>query len=220
MTRLQRGRAILIALAVALVALILTARCEAPGASEVPERGQAPLKSPEAVSAACTPQDAPSDAEAIHALRVRKAERLVATFAPHSGFLPYCETLVSTHERMEAEGGERARGFGGAWYWSLVYGTANFGLRVGGVAPGNCAGPMDVKRFPLVLDPIENIEWHCREMLSFYKRGVRGRSLCEHVYLPSNPKDWQVRNGKGRFERTDEIFRECLQRGYEVGKLP
>mgnify|MGYP001455408016 CR=1 FL=1 len=52
MTRLQRGRAILIALALALVALALTARCEAPGASEVPERGQAPLKSPEAVSAA------------------------------------------------------------------------------------------------------------------------------------------------------------------------
>jgi hypothetical protein len=153
---------------------------------------------------------------ALHALRVRKCERLVATFYANSGFLPYCETLVATHERMEAEGGERARGFGAAWYWSLVYGAANFGLRVGGVAPGSCAGPMDVKHRPLVLDPVANIEWHCREMLGFYKRGVRGRDLCEHVMLPAAPRDW----GGGRFRRTDARFRACIERGYEVGKLP
>lgn len=151
---------------------------------------------------------------AVHDLRVRKAERIVATFYADSGFLPYCEVLVATHERMAAEHAQP--GFAAAWYWSLVYGAANFGLRVGGVAPGACAGPMDVKHSPLVLDPVANIEWHCREMLGFYKRGVRGRRLCEHVFLPAAPRDW----GGGRFRRTDRRFRACIRRGYEAGKLP
>lgn len=157
-----------------------------------------------------------ADAKRIHELRVRKCELLVTTFYPKSGFLPYCEVLVTTHERMEAEGGPRMNGFGGAWYWSLVYGATNFGLRVGGVAPGHCAGPMDVKHWPLVLDPVENIEWHCREMAGFYRRGVRGRALCEHVFLPANPRDW----GGGRFRRTDMRFRRCIAEGYRVGRLP
>lgn len=155
-----------------------------------------------------------SRAARLHSLRVAKAERIVGTFYANSGFLPHCETLVSTHERMAREHGQP--GFADAWYWSLVYGGANFGLQVGGVAPGSCAGPMDVKHSPLVLDPVANIEWHCREMLGFYKRGVRGRNLCEHVMLPSAPRDW----GGGRFRRTDAKFRECIRQGYEVGKLP
>ena len=147
--------------------------------------------------------------ERLHELRVRKCEKLVRTFYPNSGFLPYCETLIATHERMEAEGRPRAAGFGGAWYWSAVYGAANFSLRVGATAPGNCAGPMDVKHRPLVTDPVANIEWHCREMLGFYVRGVRGRDLCESVFYPRAPRDW----GGGRFRRTDARFRECLNGG-------
>lgn len=154
-----------------------------------------------------------TEAQRVHELRVKKAERLVATFYPGSGFLPYCDYLVTTHERMEADHG--APGFGAAYYWSLVYGAANFSLRVGGVAPGNCAGPMDVKAYPLVRDPVKNIDWHCREMLGFYKRGVRGRRLCEYVMLPARPHDW----GGGRFRRTDMKFRECIAQGYAVGKL-
>jgi len=153
------------------------------------------------------------DAQAVHDLRVRKCERLVATYYAGSGFLPYCDYLVTTHERLEAE--HDAPGFGAAWYYSLVYGAANFGLRVGGVAPGNCSGPMDVKHYPLIRDPERNIDYHCREMLGFYKRGVRGRRLCEYVMLPARPHDW----GGGRFRRTDEKFRECIARGYAVGKL-
>lgn len=185
--------------------------CIAWGAEVVAET---PGPAPEAaVAADPEPVDA---AQALHDLRVKKCERLVATFYANSGFLPYCEVLVSTHERMEREGGPRAAGFGAAWYWSLVYGAANFGLRVGGVAPGNCAGPMDVKHYPLVRDPVANIEHHCREMLSYYKRGVRGRRLCEWVMYPARPHDW----GGGRFRKTDAKFRECIERGYAVGKLP
>ena len=78
MTRLQRGRAILIALAVALVALILTARCEAPGASAASERGQAQAQSSEAASAA---HRLPTDAFkrcAVKALRLRYLARHIA----------------------------------------------------------------------------------------------------------------------------------------------
>ena len=147
---------------------------------------------------------------ALHDLRVKKCQRLVLTFYPHSGFLPYVDFFISEHERL---------GMGEAWYWSAVYGGANFSLQVGGRAPGNCAGPMDVKHYPRVMDPEANISWHCREMAGFYKRGVRGRDLCEHVFLPANPRDWQVRNGQGRFARTDAKFRECIERGYAYGKL-
>lgn len=151
--------------------------------------------------------DLPSEAERLHGLRVRKCEKIVEALYPNSGFLPYCETLVATHERMEAEGGPQAAGFGAAWWWSLIYGGANFSLRVGGVAPGSCAGPMDVKHYPLVRDPEENIRWHCREMLGFYKRGVRGRDLCEHVFYPAAPRDW----GGGRFRRTERKHRDIIE---------
>lgn len=140
-----------------------------------------------------------------HTLR----RRIVAELYPWSGFLPYCEVqeLISVHERMEREGGPAAAGYGEAWFWSIVYGGANFSLQVGGIAPGNCAGPMDVKHSPRVLDPVQNIEWHCREMLGFWKRGVRGRDLCEHVFLPANPRDW----GGGRFRRTEARCRKALE---------
>jgi len=150
---------------------------------------------------------APAEADALHELRVKKCERIVQTFYPHSGFLPYVDFFVAEHERL---------GMGEAWYWSLVYGGANFSLKVGGVAPGGCAGPMDVKHRPLVLDPKANIRWHCREMAGFYARGVRGIDLCKHVFLPSRPRDW----GGGRFAKTDRKFRKCIERGYEYHKLP
>ena len=120
--------------------------------------------------------------------------------------------FISYHEQLA----EEAPGFEATWWWSLVYGGANFGMRCYSVAPGNCAGPLDVKHYPLILDPIENIKYHCNEMLVYYKRGVRGINLCKYVFLPSNPRDW----GGGRFARTNRKHEECIRRGYEVGKLP
>jgi hypothetical protein len=151
---------------------------------------------------------------------VKKCRRLVLTFADYgssrSSFLPHVEFFIEEHERLEREGGPEARGFGDCWYFSLVYGYSNFGLRCYATAPGSCAGPMDVKHWPRVTDPRANIRWHCREMLTYYKRGVRGRDLCEWVFLPANPRDW----GGGRFARTDRLFRDCLRRGYEFDRLP
>jgi len=161
----------------------------------------------------------------IHDLRVKKCERIILTFYNYrnsdgsiarANFLPYVNYFISYHEELERNGGNSAAGFGATWYWSLVYGGANFGMRCYGVAPGNCAGPLDVKHYPLILDPEENIRYHCNEMLSYYKRGVRNRRLCEWVFYPAAPRDW----GGGRFRMTDAKHRECIARGYAVGKLP
>ena len=158
----------------------------------------------------------PLDRLSTHDLRVRKCKRIVATFYDYrkrdgslakSNFLPHVEFFISEHERL---------GMGPAWYWSLVYGGANFGLRCYGKAPGCCAGPMDVKHCPRVLDPQANIRWHCREMNGFYKRGVRGIRLCYSVFLPANPRDW----GGGRFKRTHLKHKRCIEAGYRAGKLP
>lgn len=61
--------------------------------------------------------------------------------------------------------------------------------------------------YPLVLDPVANIEHHCREMLGFWQRGVRGRRLCECVFLPARPRDW----GGGRFRRTEARHRAVIE---------
>lgn len=139
-------------------------------------------------------------------LRIAKCERLVRQLYPNSGFLPYVEFFIDEHARL---------GMPEAWWWSLVYGGANFSLRVGGRAPGNCCGPLDVKGLPLATDPHDNIRRHCAEMAGFWRRGVRGRDLCESVFYPAAPRDW----GGGRFRRTDARHRACIERGYRVGKL-
>jgi hypothetical protein len=190
-------------------------------------------------------------AERAHDLRVKKARIIVLAFYNHvdrhgnptrANFLPYCEYLVTTHERLEAEGlrklalavetNDKAKireykhssGYGGAWYWSLVYGGANFSLRCHARAPGLCAGPMDVKSTSwaqherMVADTEANILWHCEEMWGFWKDGVRGRDLCEYVFYPHRPHDW----GGGRFQRTDNKHRERLLLAYspKLHKLP
>jgi hypothetical protein len=166
------------------------------------EQGVAPAEAPAAV----TPP--PIDAKrALRDLRVAKCRMIVERLYPRSGFGPYVEFFIDEHERL---------GMGAEWWWSLVYGGANFSLRVGARAPGNCAGPMDVKHYPLVLDPKANIRWHCREMAGFYGRGVRGIRLCYSVFLPANPRDW----GGGRFKRTHRKHLQCIEAAYKRGDLP
>lgn len=149
--------------------------------------------------------------------RREKCAYLVSRLYPNKGranFLPYVGFLCSEHERLAASD-KRGAGFEAAWFYSLVYGAADFGLRCFATAPGAYAGPMDVKHSPLVMDPEANIRWHCREMFGFYKRGVRGRDLCESVFYPARPRDW----GGGRFRRTEALFRRTLAHGYATGKL-
>lgn len=146
----------------------------------------------------------------IHELRVRKAHIIVDTLYPNSGFSPYCGYLITKHE---ARGDKE---FSAAYWWSLVYGAANFSLQVGGVAPGNCAGPLDVKHYPLILDPQRNISYHVSEMWLGYTKGYRGIDLCKYVMLPSAPRDW----GNHIFYRTDLKHKRVIQYAYKSGKLP
>jgi hypothetical protein len=157
----------------------------------------------------------------ITALRIEKCEAIVGTLYHHKDrayFLPYCRYFISYHAKLEKEAMEkgdiRARGFSGTWWWSLLYGGANFSLRCYATAPGNCAGPLDVKHYPLITDPKANIRHHCKEMFGFYLQGVRGRDLCEHVMYPRRPHDW----GGGRFAKTDQRHRQVLKRYYQEAK--
>jgi len=153
-------------------------------------------------------------AASLHEERVAKCRYIVKALYDHKGkadFLPYVDYFVTAHEKMEV----KAPGFGAMWYWSLVYGAANFELRCHATSAGNCAGPMDVKHDPVITDPKKNIDWHINEMLGFYRSGVRDIDLCYHVFLPANPRDW----GGGRFKKTHRRFQECLGRGYQKGAL-
>ena len=164
----------------------------------------------------------PSSAD-IHRMRVRKCLRIIQTFYNYDGranFSPHVEYFISYHERLEREGlanGDvRAKGFGECWWWSLVYGGANFGMTCYGVSPGNCAGPLDVKHRPLVIDPEANIRHHTDEMFSYYRdHGVRGIKLCEWVMFPARPFDW----GNGMFRRTNEKHQRDIVRAYRYGRL-
>ena len=129
-------------------------------------------------------------------------------------FYPWCGTLIAEHERLALTSPE-GRGFESAWWWSMVYGGANFNLRCYTTAPGNCAGPMDVKHLPLLTDPGDNIRYHCLEMFGFWKRGVRGIDLCKHMFYPAAPRDW----GGHMFAVTDERHRIAIFRGYARGRL-
>lgn len=160
------------------------------------------------------------DKNRLHNIRVLKAERIVQTFANYegkSGFLPYVEDLVSYCEELAEKHGEPK--FADTWYYALVYGYANFGLRCYSIAryadSADCTGPYDVKKEPHVLDPVENMRHHVDEQFLGWQLGYRGRGLCEYVMLPSAPRDW----GGGKFAQTDRKFKACIQRGYEVGKI-
>ena len=129
-------------------------------------------------------------------------------------FLPYVGYLIAEHQRLERKSGQR--GFGAAYFFSMIYSAANFGMRCYATAPGWCAGPMDTKtpgRY--LLDPRANIRHHVAEMLDGYRRGYRDRGLCEYVFTPANPRDW----GGGRFRRTEAKMRDCLARGQRLGRV-
>jgi hypothetical protein len=147
----------------------------------------------------------------LHSLRLAKCRVIAALYDDGSrhDFYPWCGTLLAEHEK-------RGEGFAECYWWSLIYGASNFSLRAYATSPGACAGPMDVKHWPLVLDPAENIRWHVREMWGFYREGVRGRDLCEAVFLPAAPRDW----GGGMFARTDRKHRAAIARAYREGRLP
>jgi len=165
--------------------------------------------------------DAKQQRMKLFVVRLDKAAYVVGRlyhYGDRHDFAPYVGHLIAEHERLERASvakGKRAQGYGAAYWYSLVYGAADFGLRCYATAPGACAGPMDVKHYPLVMDPRKNVTWHCEEMLGGYVRGYRGRGLCEFVFYPAAPRDW----GGGRFRRTEATMQRCLARGQRLGLL-
>lgn len=145
-------------------------------------------------------------AEVLSPLALAKCRLIVRDLYPTSGFEPWCGTLIAEHEKRGNQD------FAAAWYFSLVYGGANAELRVGAVFPGNCCGPLDVKHFPLVIEPSANIRWHVAEMWTGYRKGYRDLGLCRYTMLPANPRDWGPH--PGMFSRTDRKHRAVIERAY------
>jgi len=179
--------------------------------------------------AAAQAKDAPAP-EVLRALRIAKASQVVRagySYGDERDFLPYVPYLVRYHEYLEGEAirkGKPGQGYAAAYWWSLVYGGANFSLKCHRSAPGNCRGPLDVKGKRGSGNPQRNIEYHCQEMLTGYLLGYRGLGLCEYVMMPNAPRGWSYRWDKSLrrsvdiFERTDMRHRVLLARWYEQQK--
>jgi len=166
-----------------------------------PEEGKRLLNLPPAL-----PTSAP--ALTISELRRTKCAYLWARVAPWSYSKGLCEFFVSEHERA---------GIPAEWYWSLVYGFANFGLRIGQRAPGQCFGPMDVKwpgmarqagvkRPNDLRDPRVNIHAHVLEMAYYHRQtGETGMALLARVFYPASPRRYH------RWVPTDRRFRKLFK---------
>jgi hypothetical protein len=157
----------------------------------------------------------------LRALRIAKASQVVRagySYGDERDFLPYVPYLIDYHAQLERDAirkGKPGQGYAAAWWWTLVYGGANFSLKCHRRAPGRCVGPLDVKGKRGSDDPKRNIEYHCQEMLQGYLRGYRGLGLCRYVMMPGRPTDW----GGGMFRRTHARHLRLLSAGYAAGKL-
>lgn len=149
-------------------------------------------------------------------VRLAKARVIVADLYPDSGMYPWLGTLLREHESYGDEG------FAAAWWYSMIYGGANFGLKVGATAPGRCSGPLDVKSTSAEMheqmrtDTRAHVAHHVAEMWAGWGKGYRGRGLCEYVMYPKRPHDW----GGGQFGMTDEKHRGLIGKAYQEGRLP
>ncbi len=169
--------------------------------------------------------------DATHDLRVAKARAVVSagySYGDERDFLPYVGYLVTYHEQLERDALAKkkpAEGYASAYWWTLVYGGSNFGLRCYRRAPGACVGPLDVKGKRGSIDPHRNIQLHCQEMLEGYLRGYRDLGLCRYVMYPARPHDWgyawcpALGRRAGRFERTDLRHRTLLGNAYRAGEI-
>lgn len=193
--------------------------------------GATPARQTQPEPKPCAGESSPLSAKDLRALRVAKAEYIVKrlyNYPDRRSFLPYVSVLVNEHEYLEAYAvskGKPGQGYADAYFWSLVYGAANFELKCYTSAPGNCEGPLDVKGKRGSRDPKTNIAYHTQEMLQGYLQGYRGRRLCEYVMYPADPRSWGYKWDKklgrrvGRFEATEIKMRACIAEGYASGEL-
>ena len=198
----------------------------APGAVAGPETGEAPT------APVLTPETAPLVIEPpmpvvptvgeqrreLRDLRIAKASQIVRagySYGDERDFLPYVPYLIDYHTQLERNAvakGKPAHGYADAWWWTLVYGGANFSLKCYRRAPGKCVGPLDVKGKRGSIDPKRNIQYHCQEMLEGYIKGYRDLGLCRYVMKPSAPTDW----GGGMFRKTNARHLTLLKGYYSA----
>lgn len=170
----------------------------------------------------------PSKAERLAEQRVAKAQRCWATYAPWSYDPALVEFFIDECERW---------GIGDQWLPLLTYGMANFGLRKNATAPGRCYGPFDCK-WPYVSrshaahvldgpwceaalrDPYVNTACHVGQAADYHRRtGRTGMALLRTVFYPAAPWGSATNSWAPRWETWDGKFKDCIQKGYEVGKL-
>jgi len=123
-------------------------------------------------------------------------------------------------------------GIPGEWYWQLVYGKANFSLRLRAVdSTGTCFGPLDVKwRWasgcrgmcasiregrawePRILrDPWVNIRCGVAEAAYYHRRmGREGLALLATVFCPASPREYS------RWRPVEREMRKLVAEWYEV----
>jgi len=242
----QLGRRIVIALAVAIAIAVIGARCDdtataagrepgtgngQPGTATADRSGdrraagslmgfaeQTPLSHGNGEMTGIDQVGAGLTAEQLE--RRRKCRLLWATHAPWYYTQDLADFLCGEHEQ---------RGIGPEWYYSLIYGMANFGLRVGATAPGRCYGPMDVKwpycsradaqrlldgrawRQSILRDPYVNIACHTGEMSRLHSRtGRTGMALIRSVFYPAAPWGRATNRWAPRWQRWDRKFRATL----------
>ncbi|MGD9494996.1 MAG: hypothetical protein AB7Y46_01675 [Armatimonadota bacterium] len=100
-----------------------------------------------------------------------------------------------------------AHGLADQWPYLLAYGEVNFGLTVGGVAPGPCYGPWDVKwcwargcraacadlvgerawTTAILTDPYVNTRCAVLEMAHYHRPWRSGLDLLAKVFYPADP---------------------------------
>lgn len=164
----------------------------------------------------------------VHKLRVKKAERVWATYAPWSYDPDLVEFFISECEKW---------GIGDQWLYLLTYGMANFGLRVNATAPGRCYGPFDCK-WPYVSrahaahvlegpwdesalrDPYVNTACHVGQSAEYHRRtGRTGMALLRTVFYPAAPYGRACNAWAPRWDMWYNRFTKSIKRGYKVGKL-
>lgn len=126
-------------------------------------------------------------------LRREKCRAVWQATAPWSYSRELSDYFVSEHERL---------GIAAEWWYSLVYGKANFGLTIGKRAPGLCYGPMDVKwpngakaagatKPDDLRNPRTNIRAYCALASHWHRTtGRTGFRLLAITYYPARPHEY------------------------------
>lgn len=166
----------------------------------------------------------PTEAELLHAERVRKCGAAWRELAPWSYSHELVQFFVAEHERV---------GMGEYWALSMCTGLEAWGLRLR-VEKSGAYSPMDQRYYngfgrscydecrdllapgmawneDVLLDPRVNIRCHVEELAYWHRRtGRTGYSLLRKVFLPANPDGSVARSWGRRWPKQMERIEDAL----------